>query len=40
MSEQEFTEGLRDGNGDENQDDVMFMSMADFKNKLDMMGSQ
>ena len=43
MSEEEFTEGLRnsvDGpNGEENEDDVMFMSMQDFKNKLDVMSS-
>ena len=43
MSEEEFTEGLRqsvDGAGEDNEDDVMFMSMQDFKNKLDMMSSQ
>ena len=39
MSEQEFTEGMRNSaDGVEgNDDDVMFMSMQDFKNKLDMM---
>ena len=41
MSEQEFTEGMRQSvDGDNNEDDVMFMSMQDFKNKLDMMSSQ
>lgn len=39
MSEQEFTEGMRNSadGGEGNDDDVMFMSMQDFKNKLDMM---
>ena len=41
MSEQEFTEGMRQSvDGDNNEEDVMFMSMQDFKNKLDMMSSQ
>ena len=40
MSEQEFTEGMRQSvDGDNNEEDVMFMSMQDFKNKLDMMSS-
>ena len=39
MSEEEFTEGFRnaDGNGEDDDADVMFMSMQDFKKKLDMM---
>ena len=40
MSEEEFTEGMRDGAGEDNEDDVMFMSMQDFKKKLDMMSAQ
>ena len=43
MSEEEFSKGMRgsvDGNGEgEGEDDVMFMSMQDFKDKLDMMSS-
>ena len=40
MSEEEFAEGMRDGAGEDNEDDVMFMSMQDFKKKLDMMSMQ
>lgn len=35
MSEQEFNEGIGGNDGEDN--DVMFMSMQDFKKKLDMM---
>ena len=38
MSEQEFQEDMMgDANGE---DDVMFMSMQDFKKKLDLMSNQ
>lgn len=35
MSEEEFNQGIGGNDGEEN--DVMFMSMQDFKSKLDMM---
>jgi len=37
MSEQEFKSEM---GGDGEDDDIMFMSMADFKKKLDMMSSR
>ena len=45
MSEEEFNEGIRMGGGDGcsqdgDDNDVMFMSMQDFKKKLDMMSMQ
>lgn len=38
MSEEQFNEEMRMGEGSDGEDnDVMFMSMHDFKKKLDMM---
>lgn len=37
MSEEQFNEDIRGEDGD---DDVMFMSMQDFKKKLDQMSSR
>ena len=39
MSEEEFNEGMRnfERDGAEEEGDVMFMSMDNFKKKLDMM---
>ena len=39
MSEEEFTSKMGDGMGEDNEDDVHFMSMKDFKDKLDAMSS-
>jgi len=42
MSEEEFNEGMRnsEGNGVEDEGDVMFMSMDNFKKKLDIMSQK
>ena len=37
MSEQEFAEDVMNNGDGDGEDDVMFMSMDDFKKKLDMM---